>query len=104
MFVYFANTDGVLFAPDTINDFTVELGAVSCLSNGIVIVDRRPLAETTELLPEDIVKIIHMLHQNIYTNQPITIYLPRIEIRMFDEAEIQKHLLKLSDNVSLIPV
>lgn len=108
MFVLFATTNGNLLLPYHYQDkniskdsFATNLGAVTVIENGIVIVDRE-YEDTSLVDTESLLNLIKHMYVNVFQNQPTTIILPKITNNMYDEAKIQTQLLSIADNVKLV--
>lgn len=127
--VRFANTVGDILQ-DTQDPTTVtldgfddiKLGSCVYTERGLVVVDRTPADETTRLWVRDIINLIKYTrrigvyrHQNAAKDdvvececktaeEEVVVYLPRMSGNMIEEAEYQRLLYSVGENVKLVPV
>lgn len=98
MFIKFANTNGTIYDYERSSlDSTYELGTMLTYDDGIIIIDRLPLQETTQLNVDTTIKTLRYALKNMYplqTNE-ILIYLPRMDSNISKQAEIQSQFSKM---------
>lgn len=99
MFIKFANTDGFVYDYErtTLNS-NYDLGVMLTYDDGIIIIDRYPTVETTQLDVDNIIKTLRYILKNNYSLQTdkINIFLPRMDANISKQARIQAKFAKLS--------
>lgn len=107
MNIKFANTDGVIFDYELSSlGRTCALGELIPLDDDIIIVDRYPMQETTQIEITKTIEVLRYILQKNYTLQTgdIKIYLPRMDANISKQAKIQEYFDKLSvKNAKPIP-
>lgn len=100
MYIKFANTLGEAYDYlGTTLDFAVGLGDLITFEDGIVIVDRSPLQETTQLEVEKIIDALRYILNACYSQQTeeLSIYLPRMDANISNQAKIQEAFANLTN-------
>lgn len=105
MFVKFATTNGKVFQETFEQPLNIGpniLGEVITFDDGIIIVDRDSTQHTTQLETDDIISLLRLLLQKLYTLQVdnIIIYLPRMYANINDQAMCQAQFQQLSSQIS----
>lgn len=100
MYIKFANTHGEVYdyMGSTV-DFECDLGSLNTYADGIIIVDRHSLHESTQLIVENVINTLRYILKNCYSQQTddIIIYLPRMDANISAQAEIQSAFAKLTN-------
>lgn len=104
MFVKFANTSGDVLqslTDEPINVGLNTLGTVLTYDDGIIIVDRLPTHNTSQLESIDIINILRYLLQKVYTlkTDKIRIHLPRMHSNINQQAVCQAQFQFISSKI-----
>lgn len=105
MFVKFANTGGEVMQvlnEEPMNVGVNALGSILTYDNGIIIVDRQPSQNSSQLETVDIINILRYLLQKIYTlkTDKIIIYLPRMQSNINQQALCQAQFQYISSRIT----
>lgn len=98
MYIKFANTDGIVYDPEYTNLQSGSIGDMLLLDDGIIIYDRLPNQQSTQLIINVLIDTLRYILQKVYSLQTdvIDIYLPRMSMDMNKEAKIQNKLLQMT--------
>jgi len=99
MYIKFADLNGTIFDDERINSLDPStLGEVVLLDDGIIIYDRFPNQQTTQLHVGSMIETLKYLLNKTYSLQTndIRIYLPRMSMNMTGQAMIQRSFLTMS--------
>nr|DBA13155.1 TPA: gp41-like protein [Oryctes rhinoceros nudivirus] len=99
MFIKFANTSGRVYdyQRESLGS-NYDLGSLITTDDGIIIVDRYPSQETTQLEISSMTDTLIYILKKIYQLQTrdITIFLPKMDANISKQAEIQSKFANLS--------
>lgn len=98
MYIKFANTDGIVYDPEYTNLQSGSIGDMLLLDDGIIIYDRLPNQQSTQLIINVLIDTLRYILQKVYSLQTdvVDIYLPRMSMDMNKEAKIQNKLLQMT--------
>lgn len=99
MYIKFANTAGSIYDYQrSALDSDYDLGSMLTYNDGIVIVDRYPSQEITQVDVDSTIKSLRYILKNLYPLQTndISIFLPRMDANISKQAEIQSKFAKMT--------
>lgn len=99
MFIKFANTSGNVYDYQLASlGSNYDLGSLITTDDGIIIVDRYPSQETTQLEISSMTDTLIYLLKTLYQLQTrdITIFLPKMDANISKQVEIQSRFANLS--------